>query len=228
MKHVDIMITDKNGVIVSITAASARVLGFDSGELVGRNFLELLRERKDVDHIARLFNEADEVELMLDIAREFGYSVVDEWMVDEELNVLPCAVYVYNKRKENQFVWVIIPRRGPLDGAPLKLDPENGNLILDLTQRGGKVISLSQRDLAIFDGFMSGLTDAEIAENLHITKGAVTYSLRRILAASEVNTRKEMKRNFWHHISDLALPDARSYIRGEHGLYTQHKHIKDA
>ena len=183
MKHIDIMLTDADGVISSITPAAAKVLGFESEELVGQNFFALLGERKDTDHIAQLFDEVGEAELMLAIAREYGYSVIDEWMVDEDSNVLPCAVYVYNKRKEGEFVWVVIPRRGPLDGAPMKLDLQSRKLILDLRPRGGKVIELSYRDLAIFDSFMSGQTDAEIADDLHITKGAVRYSLRRMVAA---------------------------------------------
>jgi DNA-binding CsgD family transcriptional regulator len=228
MKHIDIMVTNAEGVIRSITTASAKVLGFESEELVGQNFFALLEGRKDTDRIARLFDEAGEAELMLAIAKEYGYSVLDEWMVDEESNVLPCAIYVYNKRKEGEYVWVVIPRRGPLDGAPMTLDLQTRNLILDLRQRGGKVIALSYRDIAIFDSFMSGQTDAEIAEDLRITKGAVRYSLRRMVDASAANSRKEMRRNFWYSISELALPDARSYIRGEHGFYTQHKHIDDS
>ena len=227
MKHIDIMVTDFEGVIRSITHASARVLGFDCNELVGQNFFELLKKRKDSDNIARLFDEVSEAELRMAIATEYGYSVIDEWMVDEELNVLPCAVYVYAKRKESEFVWVIIPRRGPLDGAPITLDLDSRKLILDLRQRGGKVIELSNRDLAIFDSFMSGQTDAEIAADLKVTKGTVRYTLRRMVNASAAKTRKEMRRNFWYSISELALPDARSYMRGEHGFYTQRRHIDD-
>ncbi len=221
MKHIDIMVTDGDGTILSLTQASARVLGLDSDELKGLNFFDLLGQRKDADHIARVFDEVGEAELMLAIAREYGYSVLDEWMVDNERSVLPCAVYVYRKRKEQEFVWVVIPRRGPLDSAPMKFDIENRKLILDLTQRGGKVISLSRMDLAIFDAFMSGQTDAEIAEDLSITEGTVRYALRRMVDASAAKNRKELRRNFWYSISELALPDARSYIRGEHGFYTQ-------
>ena len=221
MKHIDIMVTNAEGIILSLTHASAQVLGLDSDELEGRNFFELLGQRKDVDQIARIFDEVGEAELMLAIAKEYGYSVLDEWMVDKDRSVLPCAVYVYAKRKEQEFVWVVIPRRGPLDSAPMKFDIENGKLILDLTQRGGKIISLSRRDLAIFDAFMSGQTDAEIAEDLSISKGAVRYALRRMVDAGAAKNRKEMRRNFWYSISELALPDARSYIRGEHGFYTR-------
>jgi DNA-binding CsgD family transcriptional regulator len=228
MKHIDIMVTNAEGVIRSITPASAKVLGFERKELVGRNFFTLLGERKDSDHIAELFDEVGEAELMLAIAREYGYSVIDEWMVDEDLNVLPCAVNENNKRKVEEFVWVVIPRRGPREGAPMTLDLQSRNLILDLRQRGGKIIKLSYRDIAIFDSFMSGQTDSEIADDLHITKGAVRYSLRRMVDASAANSRKEMRRNFWYSISELALPDARSYIRGEHGFYTQLKHIDES
>ena len=227
MKHIDIMVTDAEGVIRSLTPASAKVLGFDCDELEGRNFFELLRQRKDGDHIARIFDEVGEAELMLAIATEFGYSVLDEWMVDDELNVLPCAVYVYAKRREGEFVWVVIPRRGPLDSAPLSLDLETNTLLLDLRQRGGGLMRLSHRDLAIFDAFMSGQADAEIAEDLHITKGAVRYTLRRMVNASAAKSRKEMRRNFWYSISELVLPDARSYLLGEHGFLTQHKHIDE-
>ena len=228
MRHVDVMVTSAEGVIRSITSASAKALGFESEQLIGQNFFTLLEERKDTDLIAQLFDEAGEAELMLAIAKEYGYSVIDEWMVDEELNVLPCAVYVYNKRNQDEYVWVVIPRRGPLERAPMTLDLQTRNLILDLRPRGGKVIALSYRDIAIFDSFMSGQTDDEIAEDLHITKGAVRYSLRRMVDASAANSRKEMRRNFWYSISEMALPDTRSYIRGEHGFYTQRKHIDES
>jgi len=227
MKHIDIMVTNNEGVIRSITTTSAKVLGFDSDELVGSNFLELLAGRKDTDHIGRLFDEAGEAELMLAIAKEFGYSVLDEWMVDEDLNVLPCAVYVYAKLKNEEFVWVIIPRRGPLDSAPLSMDPKSGNLIVDLSQRGGKVFELSRRDLSVLDAFMGGDTDAEIAGNLGISKGAVRYSLRRMMEAGGNRDRKGMRRDLWYSISDLVIPDTRSYKRGEHDFYTQKKHIDE-
>lgn len=219
------MVTDSEGVILTLTPASAKVLGFDSKELEGRNFFTLLNERKEADHIARLFDEVGEAELMLSIAKEYGYSVLDEWMVDEQLRVLPCAVYVYAKQKKNHFVWVVIPRRGPLDSAPMTLDLATHNLILDLRPRGGKVIALSRRDIAIFDAFMSGQTDAEIAQDLHITKGSVRYALRRMVEAGVSKNRKEMRRDFWYSISELALPDARSFIRGEHDIYTNKRHL---
>ena len=143
MRHVDVMVTSSEGVIRSITSTSAKVLGFESEQLIGQKFFTLLEERKDTDRIAQLFDEAGEAELMLAIAKEYGYSVIDEWMVDEELNVLPCAVYVYKKRNQDEYVWVAIPRRGPLDRAPMTLDLQTRNLILDLRPRGGKVIALS-------------------------------------------------------------------------------------
>jgi hypothetical protein len=184
------LVTSAEDGIRSITSASAKVLGFESEQLIDQNFLTLLESRKDSDLIAQLLDKVREADLMLAIAKEYGYSVIDEWMVDEELNVLPCAVYVYNKCNQDEFVWVVIPRRGPLDGAPMTLDLLTRNLILDLRPRGGKVIALSYRDIAILDSFMSGQTDDEIAEGRHVTKGAGRYSLRRMVDASAANSRK--------------------------------------
>ena len=75
---------------------------------------------------------------------------------------------------------------------------------------------------------MSGQTDDEIAEDLHITKGAVRYSLRTMVDAGAANSRKDMRRNFWYSISEMALPDTRSYIRGEHGFYTNESKLMKA